>query len=189
MSESNNIKYTDLGWCEGTQQLPGIRPKAYAIAKRDIVSWPVLPEKVTTKMGELATYSGSFTLAAEAKWQEVGVLVDKSPVTAVTQGTKPSKTSLNTGVFMHPGVEEEATGFVRQANNDDMVYAFQQKNGKFRILGNEMFESETDFEQTLGGAPTDEMGTKLTVKVTDVCPAPFYIGPIVTEDGTINPAS
>lgn len=185
MADCDNIKYEDLKWCDGTQQLPGIKPKVYSISKRDIVVWPVLPKTADT-MAELAVYVGSFVLAANAVWREVGVLVDKSPITGVSQGTKPSKTSLNTGVFMHPGVEEEATGFVRQANNDDLVYAFEQKNGKFRILGNSMYQSETDFDQTLGGAATDEMGTKLTCKVTDLCPAPFYNGEIVTIDGIIN---
>lgn len=184
----DNLKYNDLDWCDGTLQIPGIRPKVYAISKRNIATWPVLPSVSATVMGALATYTGSFALVGTEKWMEVGVLVDKSPVNSVSQGGKPSKTALNTGVFMHPGVEEEATGFVRQANNDDLVYLFQQKNGKFRVLGNAMFQSETDFEQMLGGTVTDEMGTKITVKVSDVCPAPFYTGAIATTDGIINGA-
>lgn len=51
-----------------------------------------------------------------------------------------------------------------------------------------MYQTNTDFDQKLGGAPTDEMGTTLTVSVADVCPAPFYIGEIITEDGGIEAA-
>ena len=79
--------------------------------------------------------------------------------------------------------------FDEQANNDDMVYIVQQKDGKFRVLGNEMYQTDTTFDQKLGGAATDEMGTTFTVSVTDVCPAPFYIGEIVTADGIINAAA
>ena len=43
-------------------------------------------------------------------------------------------------------------------------------------------------DQKLGGDATDEMRTTFTVSVTDVCPAPIYIGEIVTADGVINAA-
>lgn len=181
-----SIKYTDLDWIEGSVNLPGIYPAVYAIAKRDIVGWPTRPKTVTTAMGELVTYTGPFTLAANAFWQKVGVIVDKSPVTSATQGTKPSKTFLNTGTFVHQSVDEDASGFAQQSNNDDLVYLFRAKNGKYRMLGNEMFQTDTAIAQNLGGAPTDEMGTTLTVTVTDISPAPFYSGPIVTSDGVIN---
>ncbi len=187
MANCDNIKYNDLEWCDGAVQMPGIRPAVYAIPKRDIVEFPTLPKKVTNSQADLATYSGNFTLAAEAKWKKIGVIEDKSPVDGKSQGTKPSKSFLNTGTFLHQGVEEEASGFARQANNDDLIYLFQQKNGKFRVLGNEMYQTNTEIEQSLGSSPTDEMGTKLTVTVTDMCPPPFYNGEIVTEEGTITP--
>ena len=186
MATCDNILYGNLDWCKGALVLPGIRRDVYAIAKRDIVSWPTLASEAVTAMNEIATYTGSFTLAAAATWKKVGVIVDKSPVRSVSQGTKPSKTFLNTATLFHQGVEEDATAFARQANNDDLVYAIQAKNGKWRILGNEMFQTETEIEQELGGAVTDEMGTKLNVSVTDVCPAPFYTGTLVTADGTVN---
>lgn len=186
MANCDEIKYGDLEWCEGTVQLPGIYPEVYAIAKRDIVTWPTRPKTVTTSMGELATYTGKFVLAASAVWQKVGVIVDKSPITSASQGSKPSKTFLNTGTFVHQGVDEEATGFAQQANNDDLVYIFKTKNGKYRLLGNEMFQTNTDVAQNLGGAVTDEMGTTITVTVSDTSPAPFYDNEIITADGTIN---
>lgn len=181
-----DLKYTDMDWVEGSSQYPGIMRDVYAISKRDVVSFPTRKTTITTTMGELATLTGSFTLAAEAKWMKVGVLVDESPVSSKSQGSKPSKTFLNEATFMHPGVEEEAVGFATQANNDDMLFLFQQKNKKFRLLGNDMWQTEVEVEQTLGGAVTDKMGTKLVVKVSDISPAPFYTGEIVTEDGTIN---
>lgn len=181
------IKYKDLDWNEGQVNLPGIKRDVYRIAKRDIVGWPTLPSTFVTNMGELATYVGSFTLAALAKWQKISALVDKSPVDGKSQGSKPSKTFINSLTLQHESVDEDASGFAKQANNDDFVYLVQTKSGKWRVLGNDMWPTDTSIEQALGGAPTDEMGTKITVTVTDIAPGLFYTGEIVTEAGTINP--
>jgi hypothetical protein len=175
-----------LNWCEGKVNLPGIRADVFYIPKRDIVSWPTLPETFTTQMAELATYAGSFVLAENKKWQKLSVLPNKSPVTSESQGAKPSKTTLVKATFVHPGTEEDATAFCGLANNDDYVYIVQIKRGKYRVVGNEMYQTETNPSQNLGGAPTDEMGTTLEVSVTDRMPAPFYTGVIETVDGNIN---
>jgi hypothetical protein len=175
-----------LDWCEGKVNLPGIRSEVYFIPKRDIVKWPVLPETYVAGMGELATYTGNFELAENKKWSRLSVLVDKSPVTSESQGTKPSKTTLVKGTFVHPGTEEDATGFCRLANNDDYVYIVRSKKGKFRVIGNEMYQTETNPSQNMGGAATEDMGTSLEVSVTDIMPAPFYTGVIETDNGNIN---
>jgi hypothetical protein len=184
-----NINYKNLNWVPGSINLPGIKEKVYAIAKSKILAWPKLPVSSNDTMGPLATYVGDFTLADGEVWHQVGVIVDKSSIDGKSQGSKPSKTSLNTGTFLHPGTDEEATAFCLMANNDDLVYMVQTKTGKWRVIGNEMFSTETAFEQKSGSAPTDEMGTTLTITVTDICPAPFYVGQIATVDGIINEAA
>lgn len=181
-----NIKYKALEWQEGQVNLPGIKEIVYGIAKRDILVWPTLPDEFIDNMGELVTYVGDFVLAAGAKFQKIGVIVAKSPLDGKSQGTYPSKTFLNTLVMQHPGVEEIASGYCRQANNDDMVYLAQTKKKKWRVVGNEMWQSDTTIDQKLGGAATDEMGTTLTATITDIAPGLFYVGEIVTEDGIIN---
>lgn len=182
-----SIKYKNLDWHTGSVNLPGIKEIVYAVAKRDIVTWPTRPTSFTTNMAELASYTGNFVLAASIYWTKIGILVDKSPIESKTQGTKPSKTVLNSATFVHAGVDGEAAGFVVQANNDDMVYIAVQKNGQRRIIGNDMYQTNTDFDQKLGGAPTDEMGTTLTATVTDIC-LPFYKGTIELSATEIVPA-
>lgn len=175
-----------LDWCEGAVNLPGIRRTVYFVPKRDIVKWPVTKTKYTTSPTELAVLEGSFELAEEINWNVLNVLVDRTPVGAEPQGTKPSKTYLNRATFLHPGVEEEATAFCALASNDDYVYIIQTKNGKYRVIGNEMYQTETNPTMELGASATDEMGTSIEVTVTDRMPAPFYEGEIKTEDGIIN---
>ena len=103
-----------------------------------IEKWPVLPDiDGAESMAALATYEGDFVLAADKKWQYLEVLTTKSNITSDSQGEKPSKTILNKATLLYAGTDEEASGFCRQANNDEMIYLCQQRNGKFRVIGSE----------------------------------------------------
>ena len=179
--------YESLDFCDGKTVLPGIRPKAFFQKKSNIVTWPKLPELEDAKsMGALATYVGNFVLAADKKWLTLKSLSTKSNVTSEVQGEKPSRTTLNKCTLKHPGTEEDAAGFCRQATADDLVYLVQQRNGKFRVMGCEEFETDTKPAQALGEGITGEAGTTLEIEATDLCPAPFYPGKIETEGGDIS---
>lgn len=186
-SENKDL-YNSLDWCEGQQVLPGIRRRVYYTPKRSIVKWPKLPSEVAANgnFSDLAVYKDDFVLAAGLHWRHLDVVATESPVNCESQGEIPSVTSLNKATFKHPGTEEEATAFARRATSDDMVYLVQQKNGKFRVLGNEMYDTVTKVKQDLGAVVTDKVGTTLEVEVTDLCPAPFYPGKIKLEDGIIS---
>ena len=179
------INYKSMAWVPGTRKLTGIMTDVYFIRKADIVNWPTLPATFTTSMGQLVTYDGNFTLAANAKWQKITTDVDKSPVDGKSQGNVPSKTFLNSLTLLHESTEEDASAFAMQANNDDLIYIVKTKNGKYRVIGNEMWQTKTEVDQKLGAQATDEMGTTITITVTDIAPGLFYAGNIVAEEGTI----
>ncbi len=181
----NNSIYESLAFCPGQTVLPGVRKNTYYIPKRDIVKWPILPE-TASEMKELAVYQGSFELAAEAKFKRIDFALNKGRINYEPQGEKPSRTFLNKGSFKHPYNDEGAAGFARQANADDLVFVTQQRDGKFRVLGNEMFETDVKVSGDTGEGTTGDVGTTIDVEVTDVCPAPFYVGTLVTEDGDID---
>lgn len=181
--------YESLNWCDGKTSLPGIRQRVYFVKKSDIVSWPKLPPLEGAKtMGELSTYKGNFVLAADKKWLSLDSLDAKSNVSAESQGEKPSRTSLNKATLKHAGTDEEATGFARQANADNLIYLVQQRNKKFRVMGSEEFDTDTKASQALGEGYTGEAGTTLEIEATDLCPAPFYVGKIEAEEGDISGA-
>lgn len=182
--------YQSVDWCTGQTKLPGIKPKVFFIPKADIVQWPTLPEvsETTASLGELATLTGDFVLAADAKWKFLKCIADKSPVSTENQGEVPCKSFLNKATIFLPSTAEDATGFCRMANNDDLVFLVQQKNGKFRLIGNDMIETNVAPAQNLGENATGESGTTLEISVTDICPSPFYTGKIETEDGDISGA-
>ena len=183
--------YESLTFCKGETTLPGLRPKAYYMPKSLIDTFPVLakPGDKDATMASIATYKGDFALAADAKWRRIDLLATASNVKAESQGDEPSKTFNNTATIKYAGVGPDATGFCRMANSDDIVYAIQQRDGQWRIVGNEMFETNTKPSQDSGMSVTDASGTTLEITVTDVCPSPYYVGKLVTEDGTIDCAT
>ena len=186
---TNAALYSSLGFCKGKPILPGIRTRVYYIAKSDIVKFPTLPETATENMAELATYEGSFELAAEKKWKYIDLVDNKGKIESESQGDYPARTFVNKISIVHPETDEEATGFARQANADDFVYLVQVRNGKFRVLGNESFRTDTKPKQDSGEGVSGDFGTTLEIEVTDVCPSPYYEGEIQTDEGTINSKS
>lgn len=173
-----------LGWCEGTPVLPGIRRRLYYISKSLIVKWPTLAKDANGRT-TTATYEGNFTLAADAEWKHIDVLPSKSQVQSEAQGEKPSQTQLNTLTAVHPGVGDEATAAAAYMNNCDNIFLIQDMSGKFRVVGCEMYDTDTTVAQDLGQGATGTASTTITCKATDVVPAPFYPGEIVTEDGVV----
>ena len=186
---TNAALYSRLGFCKGKPLLPGIRTRVYYIPKSDIVKFPTLPDKATENMASLATYTGSFELEAEKKWKYIDLIDNKGKIESESQGDFPARTFINKISLVHPETDEEATGFARQANADDFVYLVQTRNGKFRVLGNESFRTDTKPKQDSGEGVSGDFGTTIEIEVTDVCPAPYYTGEIPTDDGTINPKS
>ena len=174
-----------LAWCQGTPELPGIKRRIYYISKDQIVSWPTLTYDALGRLTS-AAYSGSFVLAADATWKFIDILTDKSQLTSEAQGEFPSQTQLNKLVAVHPSVGVEASALSAYVNNNDCVYLVETVRGKFRVVGSEKWQVKSTVAQDLGQGATGTTSTTLNVEATDECPAPFYYGEIVTEDGVIN---
>ena len=184
--------FASLRFCQGTKVLPGIRQYVYAIAKRDIVKWPALPDTATaeTTLDKLGTYDKDFTLAGDKKWVRIDLALNKGNIECESQGDRPSRTFLNKLTVSYPGTQAEAVGFCRLAADEDMVFLIPQRDGKFRVLGNEMFMTDVKPKMSTGEGTSTAGGTELEIEVTDICPAPYYVGKIETaDDGSINAAT
>lgn len=186
---TNAALYDSLPFCKGKTILPGIRSRLYYVPKRDIVSWPTLPDTAKTDMSELATYEGDFTLESDKYWNFIDLVDNKGKIESESQGDKPARSFINKTSVVHPETDEYATGFARQANSDDFVYLIQVRNGKFRVLGCEAFSTDTKPKQDSGEGVTGDFGTTLDIEATDACPAPYYKGKIVTKEGIIDAAT
>lgn len=175
--------YSNINFCPGQKSLPGVRGWIYGISKRDIVKWPTIGAEAPKDLESVAKYTGDFVLASDKKWHKIALIPNESELKVESQGSYGSKTFKNTGTAVAPGTEEKITGYIAQANNDEMVYLFIQRNGKARMLGSEAFTPELTLSQDLGKAPTDANSTSIQIAADDEYPAPFYPGKIETADG------
>lgn len=184
--------YDSLRHCKGTPVVPGIRRKVYFIPKDDIVAWPTLPKTpaqggTAAKMADLGTLTGNFTLASDKKWRVIDTVVSESSISGEPQGEPPYALYVNKATFKHPGNGAEGVGFAQQALADDFVYLVQQQDGRFRLVGNEMFETSTQAKWESGSSgSTDKAGMTIEVSVNALSLPPFYPGEIITEEGKIS---
>lgn len=174
-----------LEWCMGTPELPGIRKRIYYIAKNQVVKWPPL-DRDDNRRAKTAALTGNFTLTADAKWKFIDILADKSQLTSEAQGEIPSQTQLNKLTAVHPGVGPEASAAACYLNNSDNVFVVEDTKGYFRVVGSEKWITKTTVAQDNGQGPTGSTSTTISVEATDEVPAPFYMGTLDTEDGTID---
>jgi hypothetical protein len=170
----------------GTPELPGIRKRIYYISKNEIASWPPYNRDENNRRTKTAVLTGNFTLVADATWKYIDILAEKSQLTSDPQGEIPGQTQFNKLVAVHPGTGPEATAAACYLNNSDNVFIVEDTKGFYRVVGCEKWVTKTTVNQDTGQGPTGSTSTTITVEATDEVPAPFYMGQIITADGTID---
>ena len=177
--------YKSLEYCTGKMSMPGTRPRAYFIPKKHITAWPTLPMATATEMGKVAVYDGNFKLEADKCFHYVDLVDGENEPKSEQVGSFGSMHFSNTLTLVVPGTEEEATGLATMLNNEDVVFIYIQRNGKARVMGNEMFRTSVKPSQSVGKATSDSNNTTLEITVEDVAPAPFYPGDIVIDSKVV----
>ncbi len=172
--------YKSVEKCPGKKSLAGIRRRLYMIPKSFIAAWPLLPslddQTPPTEMKDLAIYNGDFTLVEGKYFTFIDLKDEASNATFETVGEKGSKLLNNKVNAVITGMPDDVKGFVRQAVDDDIVYVYQQRDGKFCVLGNEEFECATEPSGDTGTEATGATTTTLAINVNDICPVPTYEG-------------
>lgn len=170
--------YESVEACPGQRIQPGIRRRLYYIPKVKIVVWPTLPgpSDQNVKMEDLAKYSGDFTLTENGVFSFIDLKDEASNVTFETVGEDPSKLFNNQANAIVAGQPDAVKGFSRQALNEDLVYVYQQRDGKFCVLGNEAFKCHTSPSGDTGAEVTGSTTTSIAIQVYDECPVPTYVG-------------
>lgn len=183
--------YDSLNWCPGTKTLPGFRPRVYFIPVADIAAWPKLPkasdDDAPAKMADLAVLKGDFTLAADKTWRFIDCDSVRNNGTSETQGETGGKTFVDTLTLVFPATDAAASALAAQLANERCAFLFQERAGKFRLVGSEAFGGATIAPSlALGEGETGQVGTTFAVTGTTEVPMPYYAGKIETEDGDIS---
>lgn len=181
MSCTTTSVYKSIEACPGQRTLPGIRRRLYYINKADIAAWPSLPapEDDNVEMEDLAAYSGDFTLAADKYWNFIDLKDEASNVTFESVGEDGNKLINNQANAIVSGMKDAVKGLARQANNDDLAYVYQQRDGTFCVLGNEMFKTHTSPSGDTAAEATGSITTTFAIQVYDECPVPTYKGKLM----------
>lgn len=200
MSCTTKSLYKSIEACPGKKLMPGIRRRLYYKNRRAIANFPKLPDaddENVNDMAKLAQYNGDFTLAADEYWQFIDLKDEASNVTFEPVGENGSKLYNNQANAIVAGQDDEVKGFARQALNDDIVYVYQDRAGKFCVLGNEMFECHTSPSGDTAAEATGAITTTFAIQCYDECPVPTYTGKLLisaTEyidcaDGEVKPVN
>lgn len=179
MSCDTKSLYKSIQACPGKKSLPGIRRRLYYVHKAGIVTFPKLPDvgdDEVTSMAQLAQLMGDFGLAADTFFQFIDLKDEASNVTYDTVGEDGSKLVNNQANAIVAGQDDEVKGFARQALNDDIVYVYQDRAGKFCVLGNDMFKCHTTPSGDTAAEATGAVTSTFAIQCYDECPVPTYTG-------------
>lgn len=133
-----------------------------------------------------STLQGKFELAEGKTFKRIDFLPEKSQYKSDPQGDYPNQTQLDKLSLVHPAVGPDATNACVYINNTRCFFLFQDMKGRWRLVGNPNYPSKNTVTQDLGQGVTGATSTTIAVEASNLVSAPFYNGPILTEDGTIN---
>ena len=186
MSCTTKTLYKSIEACPGKKVLPGIRRRLYYIDKASIATFPKLPEigaEGVTDMAKLAQLQGDFVLASEKYFNFIDLKNEASNVTFEPAGDDSTLVNNQANAIV-AGQDDEVKGFGRQALNDDIVYVYQNRDGKFCVLGNEMFKCHTSPSGDTGAEATAAITTTFAIQCYDECPVPTYTGKLYLSEKT-----
>ncbi|WP_289756746.1 hypothetical protein [Muribaculum intestinale] len=177
-----------MAYCQGTPVSPGIKRRAWFVPVASILGWPTIPVDEFLRPTS-SVYDGAFTLAEGVKWLPLDHLPGKAEFKSEAQGEEPSRTFKVSGTFIHPKIDEDAATAATSLINSRIVVLVEDMRGKYRVIGCEKYDGAlVSPSRDNGQGATGTAGTTIAVEADDPVDAPFYTGPIDTEDGIINEA-
>lgn len=173
-----------MGWCQGRPVKPGIRRRIFGVTIDQILKFPEIQRDEIGRV-KSSLLKGNFTLVEDAVWAVFEHLPNKAEFKSETQGEYPSQSFKVTCTFVYPGVDQAAADATVAFLNSSGVFLVEDMDGRFRMIGSEDYDTVISSSRDNGQGPTGTAGTTITIEASMEVDAPFYIGEIQTEDGTI----
>ncbi|MDE6237823.1 MAG: hypothetical protein K2M45_08150 [Muribaculaceae bacterium] len=178
-----------LSWCEGTPEPAGIRRKLYYTSFGNLADYPKLPVDDIGRPTS-SILQGEFVMKGDAVFHSIEFLPEKSTFTSESQGEYPSVTQLDKLTVVHPGVGPEAVAAMAFINNSRNCFLFQDKKGRWRMVGTPDFDDmKNTVAQDLGQGSAGTTSTTISVEASNLVSAPFFSGSIMTDEGEVDLSS
>lgn len=175
--------YDDIKHCGGEVCLPGVRSHFYFVRRADIVSWPQPPVNTGAGAGE---WKDDFELAADKTFITVDLVPGESELKTERVGAWGGYHFNNTASLVIPGNKEKVMGMVQAMVNDDCVFVVPDKDGRFRLFGNQDFVVDVKPSAQSGKGSGDSRTTTIELSDENRYALPFYKGKITTTAGTLD---
>lgn len=193
MSECNSRSiFGSIEACPGKKNLPGLRRRLYYVPKADVVSFPTLTALPTGStsgsqptMADLGKLTGNFVLAEGKYFQHIDLKDEASNVTYETVGENGSHLFNNQANAIVAGQADEVKGFARQVVDEDIIYVYQQRDGKFAVIGNDAFVTHTAPSGDTAAEATGASTTTFAINCYDECPVPTYEGTLALSASAV----
>lgn len=173
-----------MGWCQGKTVKPGIRRRVFGISADQVLKWPQIQRD---ELGRVISslLKGNFELVEGAVWSVIEHIPNKAEFKSETQGEYPSQSFKVSASLVHPGVGPEAADATASFLNVNAIFIVEDMDGNFRVIGSDDYDSVVTSSRDNGQGPTGTAGTTISIEASMDVDAPFYIGAIETEDGTV----
>ena len=139
-------------------------------------------------MEKLATLNGEFVLKADKKWKRIDLIDSKGQMEADLTGEYPSKLYENKATLTIPELRRTPPAFANWQLKITLCFLIVQRNGKYRLLGSEMYDTEVKPKLSTGEGYSGG-GTVIEITSRDISPAPFYAGKVEVDEGNISGAN
>lgn len=182
MNYENIVKST-------TKNVPGLIPMGYWARKDDIETWPALPAVPTTVAQEI-TLAGNFVMKTGKFFRTLYTTDDGyAKLGSEVQGEKDNQTKKIKAQFYAPGTSDANLAFAKNADYDDLLFIFLERDRTRRVIGNEDFQTLTKVKDDTGEGVTGKKGIFVEIELDSLTPAPKYNGAIPLDGSQVDPIS
>jgi hypothetical protein len=132
------IDFTDIDKnLPGGDNMGGLIQKVYFGRHEDVANWPTKPVAPTT-LALAAVLTGDLVMKSGKKMSEMYLTDDTGEFKIDPVGEIDGKSFVENLSFFHPGLNEDAIGFMNLSKNESLVFIVVDSSGQKYLMGDEL---------------------------------------------------
>jgi hypothetical protein len=160
--------------------MAGIASFGYVALANDIDVWPTIPDPSDTGMDQVQELKGELTMKSGKTFFKFKMEADKCSIESSDVGAKGSICQKYTLKFFRGDMASKIRGFVRATNNQELVFAIPDAQGRINFIGSEAYPARKvpEGSATTGEGPEGESGVSMTFVSYGTGPVPILVDEI-----------